>query len=57
MKIHNVRKPSGNVIWVDLEVEGEPLKMELDTGLAVAIIPHDLHKEKFNDKHLHKTEC
>ena len=30
--------------------------MELDTGSAVSIIPHDLYKEKFNDKPLHKTE-
>jgi len=56
MKIHNVRKPSSNVIWVDLKVEGKPLKMELDTGSAVSIIPHDLYKGKFNDKPLHKTE-
>ena len=41
MKIHNVRKPSSNVIWVDLKVEGKPLKMELDTGSAVSIILHD----------------
>ena len=54
-KIHNVRKPSSNVIWVDLKVEGKQLKMELDTGLAVSIIQHDLYKEKFNDKPLHKT--
>ena len=56
MKIHNVRKPSSNVIWVDLKVGGKPLKMELDTGSAVSIIPHDLYEEKFNDKPLHKTE-
>ncbi len=38
------------------ESRREPLKMELDTGRAVSIIPHDLYKEKFNDKLLHKTE-
>ena len=48
--------PSSNVIWVDLKVEGKPLKMELDTGSAVSIIPHDLYMEKFNDKPLHKTD-
>ena len=56
LKIHNVSNPSSNVIWVDLKVEGKPLKMELDTGSAVSIIPHDLYMEKFNDKPLHKTE-
>ena len=30
--------------------------MELDTDLAVSIIPHDLYMEKFNEKSLHKTE-
>ena len=30
--------------------------MELDTGSAVSIIPHDLYMETFNDKTLHKTE-
>ena len=56
MEIQNVRKPGSNVIWVDLKVEGKPLKMELDTGSAVSIIPHDLYKEKFNGKPLYKTE-
>ena len=49
LKIHNVSNPTSNVIWVDLKVEGKPLKMELDTGSAVSIIPHDLYMEKFND--------
>ena len=56
MKIHNGGKPSSNVIWVDLKVEGKPFKMELDAGSAVSIFLHDLYKEKFNDKPLHKTE-
>ena len=34
-ELHNVCKPSSNVIWVDLKAEGKPLKMELDTGSAV----------------------
>ena len=42
IQIHNVSKPSSNVIWIDLKVEGKPLKMELDTGSAVSIIPRDL---------------
>ena len=56
LKIHNVSKPSSNIIWLDLKVEEEPLKMELDTGSAVSIIPHDLYMEKFNKKPLKKTE-
>ena len=30
--------------------------MELETGSAVSIIPHDLDMEKFNDKPLQETE-
>ena len=56
IQINNVSEPSSNVIWIDLKVEGKPLKMELDTGSAVSIIPHHLYMEKFNDKSLQETE-
>ena len=36
-EVHNVRKQSNDIIWVDLDVDGKPLKMELDTGSAVSI--------------------
>ena len=32
-----MRKQSNDIIWVDLDVDGKPLKMELDTGSAVSI--------------------
>lgn len=41
IQIHNVSKPSSTVIWIDLKVEGKPLKMELDISSAVSIIPHE----------------
>ena len=56
LKIHNVSNPGRNVIWVDLKVEGEPLKMELDTGSAVSIITHELYMKKFNETPSQKTE-
>ena len=37
LEVHNVRKQSNDIIWVDLDVDGKPLKMELDTGSAVSI--------------------
>ena len=46
-------KPSSNVIWVDLQADGKPLKMELDTGSAVFT---RFVREKFNDKPLYTTE-
>ena len=54
-EVHNVRKQSNDIIWVDLDVDGKPLKMELDTGSAVSIISFDLYQQKFNRLPLHKT--
>ena len=54
-EVHNVRKQSNEIIWVDLDVDGKPLKMELDTGSAVSIISFDLYQQKFNRLPLHKT--
>ena len=50
-----MRKQSNDIIWVDLDVDGKPLKMELDTGSAVSIISFDLYQQKFNRLPLHKT--
>ena len=50
MKIHNVSNPGRNVIWVDLKVDGKPLKMELDTGSAVTIITHELYMLKMKQQ-------
>ena len=51
-----MRNPGRNVIWVDLKVDGKPLIMELDTGLAVSIITHEVYMKKFNEIPLQKTE-
>ena len=45
--VHSVRKQSNDIIWVDLDVDGKPLKMELDTGSAALIISFDLYQQKF----------
>ena len=49
------RKQSNDIIWVNLDVDGKPLKMELDTGSAVSTISFDLYQQKFNRLPLHKT--
>ena len=54
-EVHNVRSQSNNIIWVDLDVDGKPLKMELDTGWAVSIIFFDLYQQKFNRLPVHNT--
>ena len=55
LEVHNVSKQNNDIIWVDLNVDGKPLKMELDTGSAVSIISFDLYQQKFNDNPLHET--
>ena len=37
-----------NVIWVTPTVEGKLLKMELDTGSAVSVIPYQLYQEQYS---------
>ena len=54
-EVNNVRKQGNDIIWVDLDVDGKPLTMELDTGSAVSIISFDLYQQKFNRLPLHKT--
>ena len=55
LEVHNVNKPSSDVIWVDVKVENQPLSMELDTGSAVSILQYDMFLERFRDKKLEKT--
>ena len=54
-EVHNVRKQGNDIIWVELDVDGKPLKMELDSGSAVSIISFDPYRQKFNRLPLHKT--
>lgn len=35
MELNTMTSPSSSIIWVTPEIEGKPLKMELDTGSAV----------------------
>ena len=41
-----------DVIWVTPAVDGRPLKMELDTGSAVSVIPYKQFKKLFSLKKL-----
>ena len=55
LEVRNLRKQSNDIVWVDLDVDGKPLKMELDTCMAVSIISFDLYQQKFNRLTLHDT--
>lgn len=45
-----------NIIWVTPEIENTPLKMELETGSAVSIIPVTTYEKLFKTKKLRKTD-
>ena len=55
LEVHDVSKQNNDIIWVDLNVYGKPLKMELDTGSAVTVVSFDLYQQKCNNNALHKT--
>ena len=44
-----------HVIWVSPEVQERVIKMELDTGSAVSVLPYKQHKEHFGHEKLAKT--
>ena len=45
-----------NVMWVTPNIDGKPLKMELDTGSAVSTIPYKKYKEQFSHAKLLESE-
>ena len=46
LEVHNV-SGEDHVIWVSPEVQGKVVKMELDTGSAVSVLPYKQYKEHF----------
>ena len=45
-----------NVIWVTPKIEGTPLRMELDTGSAVSVVPFQLYRAKFSHIKLQRSQ-
>ena len=46
LEVNNV-SDKDHVIWVSPEVQGRVVKMELDTGSAVSVLPYKQYKEHF----------
>ena len=46
LEVNNV-SGKDHVIWVSPEVQGRVVKMELDTGSAVSVLPYKQYKEHF----------
>lgn len=55
MELNTVTSPSSSIIWVTPDIEGKPLKMELDTGSAVSIISTTVYNEHFKAIKLKNT--
>lgn len=56
LELHKVDKTNcSNIIWVTPEVNGKPLRMELDTGSAVSVIPYSQYNTMFKSAKLHQT--
>ena len=47
LEVNNINQAVGDVIWVSPKVNGQILKMELDTGSAVSTLPVEKYKEMF----------
>ena len=52
--LYNVRVQD-ECLLVNVQVEGKPLKMELDTGSAVSVISKEVYEDKFKELPLRKT--
>ena len=50
-----VHAASADVIWVTPTIAGKPIQMELDTGAAVSLLPHNLYVENFSHMPLEDT--
>jgi hypothetical protein len=47
VEINKVNKLNSSIIWVTTKIDGHAMKMELDTGSAVSIIPLQKYKQMF----------
>ena len=55
LEVHNMDNKD-RVIWVSPEVQGRVIKMELDTGSAVSVLPYKQYKERFGHVKLAKSD-
>ena len=54
-EIHSIKNSKSNVIWITPEVDGKPLKMELDTGSAVSVLPFSQYQKLYPNVKLKKS--
>ena len=55
LSMHSLLQKNSNAIWVEPKINGRKVKMELDTGSAVSVMPLDIFHEHFGDHKLKDT--
>ena len=55
LEVHNMDNKD-RVTWVSPEVQGRVIKMELDTGSAVSVLPYKQYRERFGHMKLAKSD-
>ncbi|KAK3738182.1 hypothetical protein QZH41_019573 [Actinostola sp. cb2023] len=56
LEVHEVKGSNDGIIWITPKVDKEVIKMELDTGSAVTVLPAWKYKELWNDRPLKDTD-
>jgi hypothetical protein len=56
VNISKATKSNSGIIWVTTKIDGQALKMELDTGSAVSIIPLEKYKRMLRHIPIEKAE-
>jgi hypothetical protein len=57
ININHASSSKSEPIWVTPNVNNIPIRMELDTGAAVSLLPSNLYKQHFKDHHLKPTKA
>ena len=57
LEVNNVNQTVGDIIWVSPKVNGQILKIELDTSSVVSTLPVEKYKEMFPDTPLIAREA
>ena len=55
LELHTVKDSEHKVMWVMPEIEGQKLRMELDTGSALSIISRKDYQDEFAKVKLRRT--
>ena len=53
--LYNIQGESENPIMIEIEIENQPVCMEIDTGSGKSIISENLYKDKFSNLSLKQS--